>query len=932
MRRPRGRSSVHRPSTRVRSAALGALATSIALASCVDLPIIQANACGNRVVEPEIDEDCDGQPGCGEPGTAHACRYMCDADHGGKCPGAYGCGVDSVCRTPSGKLDRLSTLSTVTTMDLLVGDTNADGCQEVVHTTLDGTTVTSFDSHVPGLCSAIDQAMPAAPPMPGQRPYPSPLLSELTSNARPELLLAINDTPSGGLFVYSSDQSPSLEPILYPSQKLMAPGVRVLTVNIHGTDELLLFLGDGPKADDMGDGGMPMMNTCAPDMMDGGMPMPDGGMPPPDGGPPPPNPPKPGSVQVALLKDASSRLEMAPTDELPFSINDIAAVQAADIDGDGCDEVVLGLMGDTQMHVYSLCSQEGHMVEIPGAAVNLDAGAKLRAHNASIAVADLNGDMRADIVANADDCSIHIAYGDGKAHFGALPPPGMADQKTGPLALDPMLRDRILNSNSIFVAGHFEPNKLNAQIAGLDCPPAMPFQSEVCSPVSGECEAVVVDIDRDGLDDIVVTKGQQPGLIVSRAGQDGGFHISSLDTQCPAHGLAAADFDDDGVNDIAFFDQVASFLDSSTPRPSTVLRVAHGNAFATPSEPEGYSRFEQAIGLTSGHFSSGRPGAPPAPSLYGVRGFAGDDGKVTESGLALVEGHRGRRMLTPLYFRDSSHNGFLSLEPLATARGRFTLDAMGNPQSGVAVMTLDSNAQSANATQLWLIEDDATTGSAVSTTASSLPMLACDSCVLAAADVDASGADELVALGDKSLVVYSAGQNGFGERNRSTLMHSFKSYDPASNPARHLARPLVADLDGDGHVDIVAPSTDGALIALWGKGDGGFTELELAGPIDPKTNKRACQGKALALVNLDADPAREVVVIGPGELSVCSLDTKARQLVPKSGISLVVNAPAATTDYTAVAAGDLDGDGVDDLVLMTSGSSIDILRGVPVHE
>jgi len=69
--------------------------------SCTSLEDIELGVCGNRVLDP--GEDCDGHElhgvACAEPGSLHACRYVCDfASAEPSCPDAdYRCGAANVC-------------------------------------------------------------------------------------------------------------------------------------------------------------------------------------------------------------------------------------------------------------------------------------------------------------------------------------------------------------------------------------------------------------------------------------------------------------------------------------------------------------------------------------------------------------------------------------------------------------------------------------------------------------------------------------------------------------------------------------------------------------------------------------------------------------------------------------------------------------------
>ena len=102
-----------------------ALAVAVALVACggkntatPDDAAIDAksNLCGNGVVDP--DEDCehfDGEDGtCAPAGSPHECHFICSQAAGSAavaCPTdlGYGCGVDGLCRQPSGTFTEAKT-------------------------------------------------------------------------------------------------------------------------------------------------------------------------------------------------------------------------------------------------------------------------------------------------------------------------------------------------------------------------------------------------------------------------------------------------------------------------------------------------------------------------------------------------------------------------------------------------------------------------------------------------------------------------------------------------------------------------------------------------------------------------------------------------------------------------------------------------------
>ena len=62
---------------------------------CAAAPQVEAGVCGNRIVE--ADEDCDDPE---DPSCSEACRWSCAGEVA--CPMGFGCGSDRVCREPSG--------------------------------------------------------------------------------------------------------------------------------------------------------------------------------------------------------------------------------------------------------------------------------------------------------------------------------------------------------------------------------------------------------------------------------------------------------------------------------------------------------------------------------------------------------------------------------------------------------------------------------------------------------------------------------------------------------------------------------------------------------------------------------------------------------------------------------------------------------------
>ena len=122
-----------------------------AAGSCGDLGDFTLGVCGNSVLE--SGEDCE--PGdansdpakqgyCAPKGDTDQCRYVCR--DGATCPTGEACGVDGVCRTPgAGFVTEGSPLQS-TARDMHAGDLDGDGRTDVLLTRDDGSLVASFSS------------------------------------------------------------------------------------------------------------------------------------------------------------------------------------------------------------------------------------------------------------------------------------------------------------------------------------------------------------------------------------------------------------------------------------------------------------------------------------------------------------------------------------------------------------------------------------------------------------------------------------------------------------------------------------------------------------------------------------------------------------------------------------------------------------------
>ena len=162
--------------------------------SCVELPEVEPNVCGNLVFEPAAGEDCDGAPPqgfegatCGALETPAACRFTCATPsdpNAGVCPGGWGCGTDGICRQAVGtfSVEQLPGDAQV------AGDLDGDGLSDLVLRDSQGGVEVAFFSEGRNLAELFEA--PAGQQL-GQSPLILPVVANLTNDDIEDLALPV---------------------------------------------------------------------------------------------------------------------------------------------------------------------------------------------------------------------------------------------------------------------------------------------------------------------------------------------------------------------------------------------------------------------------------------------------------------------------------------------------------------------------------------------------------------------------------------------------------------------------------------------------------------------------------------------------------------------------------------------------------------------
>ncbi|MFO0619194.1 MAG: protein kinase [Polyangiaceae bacterium] len=256
----------------------------LASAGCDSIPELPANQCGNHVIE--RGEDCDGV-GVGSNTCSAACRLTCAADR--SCPAGWGCGVDGLCRQPTGELQDFGSSVALPGDALVLADFDGDGRRDVF-ARQDATfavayvdpaglspsvTHLSFDASdefpdIPALGDVdgdgrtdlllrLEDGISLMRGQPDRHLLPTPYLREPPANALPtDTLLSVDIDPrvdapgdelvairDDGLYLLQDLATPSAGPVkmfsLDPGKKhYVTPGLHYQNLNVQGLQLLVV--------------------------------------------------------------------------------------------------------------------------------------------------------------------------------------------------------------------------------------------------------------------------------------------------------------------------------------------------------------------------------------------------------------------------------------------------------------------------------------------------------------------------------------------------------------------------------------------------------------------------------------------------------------------------------------------------------------------
>jgi hypothetical protein len=415
--------------------------------------------------------------------------------------------------------------------------------------------------------------------------------------------------------------------------------------------------------------------------------------------------------------------------------------------------------------------------------------------------------------------------------------------------------------------------------------------------------AEVVDLNGDGAPDVAAFRESQPDVeVLINAGTAVNRFV--IPTSDPVLRLAGGDFDGDLTPDLAIVE-----LDSSGETPVYTVSVSFGQFHGPPGARVTMDRFPAIAGLVSANLTGSGAGLDAASDLIVVENV--DDAME----VTVLMGSGARAMTSPLVLLGDEFEMPQSLV-LGELDGAAGLDLFTIGHRGTA----------------FLYSGDDAGGFTVAAQAPWTADFAFADALWTSGDVDGDGAGEVAAVernergpaGDVSVVVFPP--------------------DPAATPllqedvggfaGAHAIR--LADLDGDGDLDLLVgfdtlDDPAGSLRVAWGAGG------ELA-PLEAVPGTDGCIDAVP--ITLDGDATPELVALcqsdtplpGVKRFELRRFDAVEPETLVAASEPIV---EASGGRSTRLLAGDLDGDGLHDLVVSTKGdetADVRVLIQSDVHD
>jgi len=919
----------------------GVVLLALAALGCGELEDIDAGVCGNGILEK--GEDCDSpDDACGQPGDDAECRFIA-VD--GACPigsasVAEQLGGDGVCRFAFGTYESSDSLPGGP--NILVGLADFDGDFHPDAAALrPGDVAVHYLSDTASIISTATVPSDLGFPVVGALSDPEPGDSTDAPSLPPTAGFVLAE---GGLSVVLGDAGRALAPKSYAPYPV-SPDARhsvFAEVNPESIGEEILAVINLPA------GGAALVDIYLQSLE-------------------PPRP-LPGTQPPLVLGITAGNLDLSSP----------------------CDEIVLAEEGKATLSVLRMCEQGKYSPSAPVTLLQLPtgqtvvSGARLADLNG-----DLFLDLMVQASASGPlSARLLVAYGIGDGTFSSDPSLAAADNtlapfhqpgaylldKAFPLAAGDVNGDKVPD----FVLASFnigsadDPDTVPGHVMVSGAPPGQEGCFGIGDQLSGKfpglqaippgyacvaqgnwSEAVMGRLNGDDFPDVAAIGPGAPYLDFLVGTGTGIFNPAQLPTQAGGEKLLAGDFDGDLVTDLAFVEE-GSAGDS--------VAVAFGKLVGPPEAPVRVGGLGKINVLGSGRVLA----IPNEYDLISDLGVIAEDPVTGGQRAALLYGSTNRVFDAPFGIVEGEGKSQRFSPAARVLIGEF--DGEPGAHGDLAVITARDVAadgqpiSAAPPERIWLLPSsgDADLSNAEKQLSPQLEMRACTA-AMTAADLDGDGRDEIVVLGAISqqgsvATVARRGATGFDLDPPQPLSEFYLDLFgtlmcadvPISPPDSSdllfsliISRPpRVVDLSGEVGV---AARPDVLALAFVPAGESGDVSTKLVvfendgqGGLDVPGRISLAMPPELAgqtvvsfdVLNADSDPQKEVVLVavdlaGSNETSMylAEMDLEAKALVPRFKFQSVAGPLSVIT-------GDVDLDGVDDIVASTV-YGIEVLRGKP---
>jgi FG-GAP-like repeat len=895
----------------------------VLLLDCASLDPLQSSTCGNGVVDADKNEDCDTFPNdpkdttrarCGAPTDGdQACHLQCGLQSSGEtlqCPDGWGCSVKGICRQPTGNFAKALGAVSGGVVQLGVGDFDGDGRRDLVGSGPLKDVASRLRVHYFDDAGALLQV--TALPAQGV----APVVFDHDHNGRDDIAFGIFTGPfsPGALGVVSGLADRTFLPVVFPAVTVPTEAEPVfvfqqgdvkLPVGSENDYEVLLLATDN--------GGLSLKTI------------------------------------EAEFGAGASRFKVA----LPVGSPAIrgTVVSAPIFDGSptsACGEVVVAAATSASagaLYIVSPCAKNpGGKTSSwdPQAEVKSFAVPELGTRGAL--VADVDGDGHLDVLVDTKNGPF-IAYGDPTGTSLLAPtkwkPKGLGGAAKMPIALGDLTGDKrtdLVFESSIAV------RIVEALDGGADAGAPADRDGIYMDPGSrpGESwtDALIGNFNADVFPDLVLARVGAPDIQLLAGGATGST-LTTVTTDGIVLAVAKGDFDGDHIDDVA--------IAEGTPSPNTSdLWIAYGRALGGLEPPRRIGSVDTPRGLLAVPHGS----SPWDLGSYAFSAQKGANGLHSTS-FTLLVGSGDRQPLAPLLFvdplscvrtvdpcmvartTDPGRNWF----PVGLAAGAFTV----RDESAVLAYAIGISLSSLGATPVlgaWTA--DAKPGAPGGLLAPKENQVldgrfdaydvATRTTKIATATADI---DNLPDQGLSAIVVATNAQD-----SKDALLLVVRPTKTGTPPPQAKALPglkvapgaqlALADIDGDGYRDLIgffgAPP-NGQIVAFLNdhKGDFVVPGINVTTPGEGNAVAFASFAVRGGPVSGEKVQTNALAVLTDQSLVVASLRPDKQGFDVRSLASLL---GPKLIGGTGIAAGDFNGDGVDDIAI--ANGSIRLLLGLPV--